>query len=117
MLVLRSDRGVAKLLNALKSNGSLRTLIVADGDVARASLSQFAELLAVNTSLTYFAFETSMRMMFPFTRVKRILITVTLCVSAPFPFVYLPSCLSLARPFHAELEVTASSRGLSLHPS
>ena len=117
MLVLRSDRGVAKLLNALKSNGSLRTLIVADGDVARASLSQFAELLAVNTSLTYFAFETSMRMMFPFIRVKRILITVTLCVSAPFPFVYLPSCLSLARPFHAELEVTASSRGLSLHPS
>ena len=51
------------MLNALKSNGSLRTLIVADGDVARASLSQFAELLAVNTSLTYFAFETSMRMM------------------------------------------------------
>jgi hypothetical protein len=42
-----------ELLNALKSNGSVRKLIVADGDVAKSSLRQIAKLVAVNTSLTY----------------------------------------------------------------
>ncbi len=36
-----------------KSNGSVRKLIVADGDVAKSSLRQIAKLVAVNTSLTY----------------------------------------------------------------